>query len=107
MSEKGASEVQSIVGDNKSGESLIMRRTAIARRVDALFKAMASDFLLREQFVTDPSQIISEYVYATRISQQRASVVNQLLYSVMSNRGLLGWLRDYSIKYRDNPPSRD
>jgi len=38
-------------------------RAAVLRRFDALFRAMSQDFLLREQFVTDPAQIASEYVY--------------------------------------------
>ena len=29
--------------------------------------AMSSDFLLREQFVTDPAQILSEYVYSKKL----------------------------------------
>jgi hypothetical protein len=34
-----------------------LRKAATAKRVDALFHAMATDVLLREQFVTDPSQV--------------------------------------------------
>ena len=95
------------VSDSKSQvEPLIQRRAAMARRVDALFRAMSTDYLLREQFVTDPTQIMSEYVNSARMPPQTASVGNQLLYAVMSNRGLLGWLRDYSIKHHGQPPSR-
>jgi len=82
-----------------------MRRAAVARRFDALFKAMSTDVLLREQFITDPAQIISEYVHGTSLPQQKTSITNQLLYSVLSNPKLLGWLRDYSIKYKGDPPS--
>jgi len=87
-------------------EPLIQRRAAITRRFDALFKAMSTDFLLREQFVTDPAQITSEYVYSTRMPPRRASIINQLLYSVFSNGSLLRFLRDYSISHRQHPPSR-
>jgi hypothetical protein len=82
-----------------------MRRAAVARRFDALFKAMSTDILLREQFITDPAQILSEYVHGTSLPPQKASVTNQLLYSVLSNPKLLGWLRDYSIKHKGDPPS--
>ena len=88
-------------------EPLILRRAAVARRFDALFKAMSTDFLLREQFITDPAQIASEYVYGANLPPQKASVSNQLLYSVMSNQKLIGWLRDYAVKRSGNPPSRN
>jgi len=101
------SDVEGRLGGQKSQrEPLILRRAATTRRVDALFKAMSTDFLLREQFITDPSQIMSEYVHGTSLSPEKASISNQLLYSVMSNPRLLGWLRDYAIKYGGNPPSR-
>ena len=77
---------------------------ALARRVDALFKAMATDFLLREQFITDPAQVLCEYTHGKDLPQQTASVTNQLLYAVMANRGLLGWLRGYAMKHHQYPP---
>jgi hypothetical protein len=95
-----------VIEQKSQREPVMLRSAAIARRVDALFRAMSTDFLLREQFVTDPVQITSEYVYGTRMPTQKASVTNQLVYSVMANQGLLGWLRDYSIKHRGQPPSK-
>ena len=66
---------------------------------------MSTDFLLREQFVTDPAQIASEYIYSKRIPAQQASVVNHLLFAVISNPALLGWLRSYSRHHRNQLPS--
>jgi len=84
--------------DNVSREPLTMHRAAIVRRVDALFRAMSSDFLLREQFITDPAQILSEYVYATKMPPDEASLTNHLIYSIMSSRGLLNWFRDRAFQ---------
>jgi hypothetical protein len=84
-----------------------LRTVGIGRRVDALFRAMSADLLLREQFVTDPAQILSEYVGGSRLSPQQASVVNQLIHSVASDREVLAWLRDYVAAHRDTPVSRD
>jgi hypothetical protein len=78
---------------------------AVARRVEALFRAMAGDFLLREQFVTDPVQIVSEYVHGARLSPETASVNNQLLYSVMSNPRLLDWVRRYVVRHHSKSPT--
>jgi hypothetical protein len=85
---------------------LTLPRAAVARRVDALFKAMASDFLLREQFVTDPAQILAEYVHGARLSPEKASVNNLLLYSVVSNPALLHWIGEYSTKHHQELPTR-
>ncbi|MFD7321549.1 hypothetical protein ACFV9D_10770 [Streptomyces sp. NPDC059875] len=84
-----------------------LRTLATSRRVNALFRAMSADLLLREQFVTDPAQILSEYVDGNRISPQKASVVNQLIYSVASDAEALRWLRGYVMAHRDTPVPRD
>ncbi|WP_340373853.1 hypothetical protein U5640_00775 [Streptomyces sp. SS7] len=55
---------------------------------------MGSDFLLREQFVTDPAQILAEYVRGERLEPRRAEDTNRLVHSVMSNPGLVRWIRD-------------
>ncbi|MET0648652.1 MAG: hypothetical protein ABW208_18735 [Pyrinomonadaceae bacterium] len=92
---------------NTQCEPQTIRRSAVSRRVDSLFKAMSTDFLLREQFVTEPTQVLAEYVHGTRLSPEQAAASDQLLYSVASNQKLLGWLRDYSIKNKGVLPPRD
>src|SRR5215211_913119 len=64
-----------------------------ARRTRALFQALSSDFLLREQFVTDPAGILSEYVHGKSLPSEAATAANQLLYAVVSNPAMLRWLR--------------
>jgi hypothetical protein len=65
---------------------------------------MAGDFLLREQFVTDPTQIVHEYVYGTRLPPEQAAVSNQLVYSIMSNPRLLRWIHRYIASHRGRAP---
>jgi hypothetical protein len=60
-------------------EASIIHRVAFARRLDG-FPATSTDFLLREQFITDPTKITSDYLYGESESAQRASI-NQLVYS--------------------------
>jgi hypothetical protein len=86
-------------------ESLFLRRAATVRRVDALFYAMSSDFLLRQQFVTNPTQVLSEYVHGTQVPSEQASVSNQLVYAVLSDRKLLTWLHAYAVERRGNVAS--
>src|SRR5271166_6033414 len=82
------------------------REAAVVRRVEALFKAMSTDFLLREQFVTDPAQILFEYVSGAQLAPEKASINNQFLYAVMSNARMLRWIRYYVLRHRAHPPSR-
>ncbi|MFH8627912.1 hypothetical protein ACH4A8_39515, partial [Streptomyces vietnamensis] len=84
-----------------------LRVAAVGRRVNALFRAMSTDLLLREQFVTDPAQILAEYVDGSRLSPQRASAVNQLLYAVAANTDVLLWLRNYVLTRLETPTSRE
>ncbi|MFJ7157402.1 hypothetical protein ACIQUQ_20945 [Streptomyces sp. NPDC101118] len=80
-----------------------LRTAAVARRVNALFRAMSTDFLLREQFVTDPAQILAEYVDGGRLPAPRASALNQLVYAVAASPEVLRWLRDYALAHRETP----
>ena len=79
-----------------SGVALPIEYAAASRRFAALFKAMAGDFLLREQFVTDPSQIAAEYVTGERLGRKRATAANTILYAVLSSPKLLPWLSEYA-----------
>jgi hypothetical protein len=65
------------------------------RRVDALFRALGSDYLFREQFVTDPAQILTEYVRGKPLKQDQADAANQLVFAMVSNQGMLQWLSSY------------
>lgn len=74
------------------------KQLALQRRLDALFRALASDFLLREQFITDPTQIASEYINGKRIAAEDAAAMNYLIYSCLANNYLISWFRDYSMR---------
>jgi hypothetical protein len=73
------------------------------RRVNALFRALASDYLLREQFVTDPAQILMEYVSGKRLEPEAAAAANQLVYAMVSNPRLLRWLTTYGREHTEVP----
>ena len=81
-----------------------LRKAAVARRVNALFRAMDTDVLLQSQFVTDPSQVISEYINSERLEPQTAIEVNHLIYSIMVNRELLEWLHSYAARKTEKLP---
>ncbi|NYE63852.1 hypothetical protein FHW58_005086 [Duganella sp. 1224] len=74
------------------------KQLALQRRLDALFRALASDFLLREQFITDPAQIASEYVNGKRIPPEEAAAMNHLIYACLANNYLISWFRDYAMR---------
>ena len=87
-------------------EPLILRHESITGKVEALFAAMAKAPDLQRQFVKDPAQVIHLQVTGKRLPPQRASVSNQLLYSILSNAKLLKWVRDYAEERRGKPPTR-
>ena len=78
----------------------------VARRIDALFRALSTDFLLREQFVTDPAQIMAEYVTGSSLAEDAADLSNQMLYAVVSNGSLFRWLVRYAGQHDGQPPTR-
>jgi hypothetical protein len=80
---------------------------ATARRTEALLRTVAQDFLLREQFVTDPVQVTSEYVAGSRVAPERAVAANTFVYSVLSNPRLVAWLRESSLDRRHSAAPDD
>jgi hypothetical protein len=58
---------------------------------------MATDFLLREQFVTNPSHVISQYVAGERLSPRQETALNHVIFSVAASPSLLTWLRGYAL----------
>lgn len=85
--------------------SHVLRRAATVRRMDALFKAMSTDYLLREQFISAPTEVLSEYLYGRQIDGEQASASNLLIYAVVANGDLRSWLHGYALTHRGNVPS--
>jgi hypothetical protein len=83
----------------------LQRRAATVRRVDALFQGMSTDYLLREQFVTNPAQVLADYLHGTQLPPEQASVTNQLIYAVLADRDMLSWLHDYANQRRGAVPT--
>ncbi|WP_404948971.1 hypothetical protein HFP70_32020 [Streptomyces sp. ARC14] len=84
--------------------STVMSRAANVRRIDALFLAMETDFLLREQFITGPSQILTEYLAVPPVSDEQAALTDRLVYSVFANPKLLLWFQEYVHRHPDAVP---
>lgn len=51
--------------------SAVMSRAATVRRIETLFQAMETDLLLREQFITGPSQVLTEYLVGPSVSREQ------------------------------------
>ncbi len=66
-----------------------LRRT---RRSKALLRAVSEDFLLREQFVTEPAGLLADYLGDGPPSEEAAGIANQLLYSIVSNPSTMSWM---------------
>ena len=77
-----------------------------SRRADALFKVLSTDYLLREQFVTDPAQIMSDYLFGERLTEEASDAANQMLFAVMSSPRLRNWMGAYSKHLRGAMPTR-
>jgi hypothetical protein len=104
---KGSAKDDSAQNANVSRRRPLTRAEGKAsRRVDALFKTLSTDYLLREQFVTDPAQVMSEYVSGDRLPEAASDAANQLLYSVMSNPRLRDWVSRYASHLGGTTPSR-
>jgi len=57
-------------------------------------RALSTDFLLREQFVTDPAGMFGDYVGGKALSPEATSASNHLLYAIVSNPQMLGWVQN-------------
>jgi hypothetical protein len=59
---------------------------------------MSGDYLLREQFVTDPVGVVNEYLHGRRLGEEEAGDANHLVYAAMANAELVGWFREYAAR---------
>jgi hypothetical protein len=96
-----------IPGSIRSQRSSSRADWKVAHRTEALFRAISTDTLLREQFVTDPAQIMSDYLFTERPSEEAIDASNQLIYAVMSSQRLRNWAIGYGAKLNGATPSRD
>ncbi|MGW6793885.1 hypothetical protein [Streptomyces chartreusis] len=85
--------------------STVMSRAATLRRIDALFQAMETDFLLREQFITGPTQILMEYIAGPSVTSEQSALADRLIYSVFANPKLLQWFQEYVHRNTDKVPT--
>jgi len=90
----------------KSGTRSLVKDARFAHRTEALFRALSSDYLLREQFISDPARILADYVTDERITEDVADTANQLLYAVISSPRLASWLTSYSRQLKNTVPTR-
>lgn len=81
-----------------------LQKAGVARRSEALFRALNSDFLLREQFVTDPTHLFFEYVNGEKLDPETSAATNHLIYAFMSHTGLLHWYHEYLRRHLGRPP---
>ncbi|NKA14145.1 hemagglutinin [Ralstonia solanacearum] len=77
-----------------------------AWRTHAMLRAMSADYLLREQFATDPIQVYCDYVAPGREVGQKADAASQLIFSVFSSPHLRRWIGDYARRLGGRVPSR-
>lgn len=77
-----------------------------AWRTQAMLRAMSGDYLLREQFATDPLQIYCDYVAQCKAPCRTLDAANQLVFSVFSSPGMRHWIGDYSRRLGGRTPSR-
>jgi hypothetical protein len=75
--------------DRPSSKTALLQAAGLTRRNDALFKAMASDFLLREQFASEPTQVLAEFIRREQPDPEQAAVVDQFVFAVMADQALL------------------
>ena len=78
-----------------------------ARRSTALLRALSTDFLLREQFVTDPAGLFTDYMGGAPLSAEATNAVNDLVYAVVSNPQTLEWLGTLAAGETDGGLSDD
>lgn len=98
---------QSNQHNQSTRRSAVMSRAATVRRIDALFQTMETDFLLREQFITGPTQILVEYLGGPPVARERTDLADRLIYSVFASPALLRWFQAYVHHHADEVPTRE
>lgn len=88
--------------DKQKSRVNALKPLALQRRLDALFRALSSDFLLREQFVTNPAQITSEYVLGEQIGEEAVANLNYAIYNCLTTPRLIQWFNLYALQRQES-----
>jgi hypothetical protein len=77
-----------------------------AWRTRALFKAMSGDYLLREQFATDPMRVFCDYAFADLPLDAEVQAANQLIFAAVSSPSLRRWMGAFARQHGGKPSGR-
>lgn len=84
-----------MITNRKRITRLEIKPKEMRKRLIALFDKIDKDEKIRESFIRNPSQYISNDVMNQNLPPQQLSEANRLLFSLMSNDTMLEWLKTY------------
>jgi hypothetical protein len=82
---------------------LILEYEGFAERARALTDELNTSASLRDRLLTDPTGVISEYLFpiVSRVSQAEINQANRFLYSLLSNEPFMAWAADWQARHRE------
>ena len=81
-----------------AAEKLLIKIPALQRETTDFFRELARDERMVGLFVTDPMGVLRErlsFVTPTTVQADADASSNRLLFSILSNKDFLTWIRDY------------
>jgi hypothetical protein len=82
---------------------LLIKDTGLAERISEVLERLKREPDKEPHFFDNPTHLFPCAV----LPEQRTSVTNHLLYSVLNSQRLLTWIQSYAAKHRDDPPTKD
>lgn len=85
----------------KKPEPLVLKKGDLRKNTAALFEKLESDEKLRDRFIQNPVQMLSERVFKQKVPRQTVSESNRFLFSILANERFLDWLAKWKAENRD------
>lgn len=95
-----------VVVELETTPPLVLKQEDLRNNMVNLFEELQNDERLRENFIQNPTKLVTTRVVRKQLPPQQESESNRLLFSLLANERILEWLDNYSRSSADNPVSK-
>jgi len=88
-------------------EELVLHAEGLSKRSASLFDELQSDEALRDEFIRNPTKVVSEKVTGKPLPAAQASAGNRFLFSLLANDEFRTWMKVYNRRLLRDRPSEE
>lgn len=80
---------------NGHSRPLVLKEKDLRKNTEELFEQLGRDEKARQEFIKNPTAVLSEKIVKHKLPEQEISDVNRVLFAMLANDRFRQWLDDY------------